>query len=138
VRLVVRAKKVESGIYIVTLNNLEPISVNAQDPRIAHKVIKVTKANCKVGKAKNLNGREKNYYKTFGEENVNFYPVAKLKDIESIEKQILSALDIYRIKGRTGRKNEWLQDITPEVAVNIVLSVIELSGEKYELLYSKF
>jgi hypothetical protein len=26
----------ESGIYIITLNNQEPISVNAQDPRVVH------------------------------------------------------------------------------------------------------
>ena len=38
----------DSGIYIVTLNNEEPISVNAQDQRIAHKAIKVTKANTHV------------------------------------------------------------------------------------------
>lgn len=29
----------DSGIYIVTLSNEEPISVNAQDFRIAHKAI---------------------------------------------------------------------------------------------------
>ena len=62
----------ESGIYIVTLNNEEPISVNANDPRIAHKAIKVTRTNCKFGKARNLKAREKYYFKTFGEHNVNF------------------------------------------------------------------
>jgi hypothetical protein len=37
-----------SGLYIVTLRNDEPISVNANDPRIADKAIKVTRANCRV------------------------------------------------------------------------------------------
>jgi hypothetical protein len=40
-----------SGIYIVTLNNPHPISVNANDRRVADRAIKVTKDNCKVGKA---------------------------------------------------------------------------------------
>lgn len=76
----------DSGIYIVALNNSEPISVNAQDQRIAHKTIKVTNANCKFGKAKNLNGREKNYLKTFGEHNVNFMPVALVEDFAQAAK----------------------------------------------------
>ena len=37
-----------SGLYIVTLRNDEPISVNANDPRIADKAIKVTRANCRL------------------------------------------------------------------------------------------
>jgi len=124
----------ESGIYLVTLNNENSISVNAQDPRIADKAIKVTKRNCKVGKAKNLQSRKKNYFKTFGVENVNFIPLAALENINKVEKLILAALDQYRIRGRTGRKNEWLQNIKPTQAKEIVLSVIEESGTEYALL----
>ncbi len=43
-----------SGIYIVTLNNSEPISVNADDPRYAQTSIKVTRHNCKFGKAESI------------------------------------------------------------------------------------
>ena len=68
----------ESGIYLVTLLNEIPISVNAHDPRIAHKGIKVDKTNCKIGKAKNLEAREKNYFKTFKEDNVNFRLLASV------------------------------------------------------------
>jgi hypothetical protein len=124
----------ESGIYLVTLNNAEPISVNAQDPRIAHKAIKVTRDNCKIGKAKNLVAREKNYFKTFGEENVNFQPIARLIDIEIVEKDILAALDQYRIGGRTGRKNEWLQGISAHTAKQIVVAVIKRSGVVYDFV----
>ena len=53
----------ESGVYIVSLNNTSPISVNAHDPRIAHKCIKVDRTNCRIGKAKILEAREKNYFK---------------------------------------------------------------------------
>jgi hypothetical protein len=121
----------DSGIYIVTLNNSEPISVNAQDPRVAHKAIKVTKANCKFGKAKSLKGREKYYYKTFGEHNVNFRPVALIEDISQAEKAILVRLDPYRIRGRTGRKNEWLKGISAQDVLETILETLDFS---YELL----
>ncbi len=125
---------IQSGLYLVTLNNWEPISVNAQDPRIADKAIKVTRANCKFGKAKNLEGRKKNYFKTFGEHNVNFMPVVKLVEIEVVEKEILKRLEDYRIKGRTGRMNEWLQHIAPEKVIDIAVGAIRESGIEFQLL----
>ena len=124
----------KSGLYIVTLNNDEPISVNAHDPRVADKAIKVTKENCKFGKAKDLDARRKNYYKTFGEENVNFKPIARLADIQTAEKVALAALDEYRVRGSTGRKNEWLEGIKPQSVLAIALFHIEQSGVEYELL----
>jgi hypothetical protein len=123
----------ESGIYIVTLNNEEPISVNAQDLRIAHKSIKVTKANCKFGKAKSLKGRKKNYFKTFGEHNVNFMPVALVKDFADAEKAVLARLDQYRMRGRTGRKNEWLEKISAEDVLRVVLGTLEELEIPHEL-----
>jgi len=125
---------IQSGLYLVTLNNWEPISVNAQDPRIADKAIKVTRANCKFGKAKNLEGRKKNYFKTFGEHNVNFMPVVKLVEIEVVEKEILKRLENYRIKGRTGLMNEWLQHIAPEQVIDIAVGAIRESGIEFQLL----
>lgn len=77
----------KSGIYIVTLNNDQPISVNANDPRIADKAIKVTKKNCKIGKAKDLIDRKKNYFKVFGEHNVNFRPVVKMLKLMQRKRQ---------------------------------------------------
>ncbi len=121
----------DSGIYIVTLNNSEPISVNAQDSRIAHKAIKVTKANCKFGKAKSLRAREKNYFKTFGEQNVNFMPVAFIEDFAHAERSILARLDRYRMRGRTGRKNEWLENVSPEEVLQIVLDAMAELGIPY-------
>ena len=123
----------ESGVYIVTLNNSEPISVNAQDSRIAHKAIKVTKANCKFGKAKSLKSREKNYFKTFGEHNINFMPVVLTEDTSKAEKAILARLDPYRIRGRTGRKNEWLEGISAQDVLSIVFETLEALDFEYEL-----
>ena len=125
---------IESGLYIVTLNNEHPISVNAQDPRIAHKAIKVTKENCKFGKAKVLEGRRKNYYKTFGEENVNYFPIVRMLDIEAAEKAILSKLNEYRMRGRTGRRNEWLEGIDPNQVLEIAIRTLNELDAEYELL----
>lgn len=123
----------KSGLYLVTLNNEEPISVNASDPRIAHKATKVTKANCKFGRAKNLAVREKRYFKDFGEHNVNFKPLVQLEEIDIAEKAILKCLDNYRIRGRTGRKNEWLENINPEAVEATVFSTLKKTGiKKYE------
>jgi len=118
----------KAGIYIVTLNNDQPISVNANDPRIADKAIKVTKKNCKIGKAKDLASREKNYFKVFGECNVNFRPVVKMLEIDAAEKAILARLDQYRIRGKTGRKNEWLQDIEPGELLGVALNALDELG----------
>ena len=124
--------RIKSGLYLVKLNNEEPISVNANDPRIAHKAIKATKANCKFGRAKNLAAREKGYFKVFGEHNVNFKPLVKMEETDIAEKAILKCLDNYRIRGRTGRKNEWLKNISPETVEAIVFSTLKKTGIKYE------
>ena len=124
-------KSSESGLYIVTLNNNNPISVNAQDPRIANKAVKVTKVNCKFGKAKSLEKRRKNYFKTFGEKNVNFIPIILLDEIEIAEKMVLKKLDDYRMRGRTGRKNEWLEGISAQEVEKIILDSLYELGVKF-------
>lgn len=125
---------IRSGLYIVTLNNYHPISVNANDPRIADKAIKVTRANCKFGKARELEVRRKNYEKTFGCEYVQFTPLAVLQDIALAEKAILGKLDPYRIRGRTGRKNEWLEGIDPADVITIVRETLMEIEVEHQLL----
>ncbi|MDA8150929.1 MAG: GIY-YIG nuclease family protein [Nitrospiraceae bacterium] len=116
----------KSGIYLVTLNNEDPISVNAHDPRIADRCIRVNHLNCKIGKAKNLERRKKNYFKTFGEENVNFRILVRLLKIEEAEYSIKSNLKKYRIKGNTGRPNEWLENILPEDVIRTVIQTLKV------------
>ncbi len=126
--------EMKSGLYIVTLNNEHPISVNANDPRVADRAIKVTRENCKFGKAKILEGRKNNYYKTFGEENVNFKPIVRLQDIDSAENAILEKLDKHRMLGRTGRKNEWLEGINSNQVLEIAISTLNEFNFEYELV----
>jgi len=124
-------KTLKSGLYIVTLNNIHLISVNANDPRHAEKAIRVNYDNCKFGKANVLAGRRENYYKTFGKENVNFKPLVLLEDIQQAESLILRELDLYRIRGRTGRKNEWLAGIAPDQVAQIVFKCLDSHGFIY-------
>lgn len=123
-------------MYIVTLNNSQPISVNAHDPRVAEQAINVTRDNCKIGKAKDLAARATNYSKTFGRENVTFYPVAVTDAYQQIERAVLRELDDYRMRGRTGRKNEWLHTITPAEALKTLKRTLENSETEYRLLLS--
>lgn len=112
------------GIYLVTLNNEEPISVNAHDPRIADRCITVRRGHCKVGRARNLLARRGNYLRTFGPTNVNFTVLAQTQDIARIEKAVLERLRAYRIRGRANRPTEWLDGISAKGAADIVNEVV--------------
>jgi len=125
-----------AGIYIVTLNNDIPISVNAHDPRVAARAIAVTRANCKFGKARNLGNRKANYQKTFGIENVNFFPIAEVEDIATVERRVLSRLREFRVRGATGRKNEWLIGIAPFEVERMVIATLIEGGFLFRLLGS--
>ncbi|HET7921475.1 MAG TPA: GIY-YIG nuclease family protein, partial [Gammaproteobacteria bacterium] len=118
----------QAGLYIVTLNNAVPISVNANDPRIASKCITVTSANCKFGKAKNLATRSKNYESVFGPENVNFFPIVTLENIAAAERAVLDRLSQWRVRGNSGRKNEWLVGISSFEVEHIVLETLTKAG----------
>jgi len=112
----------EPGIYLVTLNNKMPISINAQDPRCADKVYKANYTNIKIGKAKSLHARRDNYYKTFGEHNVNFHPLIFTQDINEVEKTIIKQFDEFRVRNPvSNRKTEWLSGILKDEAILLIL-----------------
>jgi hypothetical protein len=115
----------ESGIYIVILNNSNPISVNAHDPRIAERCIRVNRAKCRVGKVKDLEARKKNYFTTFGEANVNFRILVRLANIDIAEKAIKAKLIHFRVRGTTGRPNEWLENIQADEVIGVVLQTLK-------------
>ncbi len=122
-----------SGLYLVTLLNDEPISVNADDPRRADKAIKVTRVHCKLGKARNLEARARNYAKTFGAAHVAFRPIALVDDIERAERCVLDALSPWRLPGARRRPTEWLAGIYPQQAVTTALAALGEAGIEFEL-----
>jgi hypothetical protein len=115
------------GLYIVTVDCDEPISVNASDLRIAENCIKITRHNCKFGRAKNLLARYRNYQKTFTPHNVNFRVVALLVDINAAEAACAQQFKQWRLRGRTGRLNEWLTGIDPAEVKEIVIETLVAS-----------
>ena len=103
----------KAGLYIVSLKNDKPISVNANDPRIADKAIKVTKVNCKFGKSDNLARRKNNYDKVFGQNNVIFKPLVIMEDIDEAEKVVLK-MDVGGFRPNIRVKKEGNISLSPE------------------------
>jgi hypothetical protein len=122
-----------SGLYLVTLMNEELISVNAHDARIAHLCIGVNRLNCKLGKARNLGTRARNYAKTFGSHNVDFRPIALMDDVETAEHVILRALAAWRLRSHRGRHTEWLRGIAPREAERIALHALVEAGIEFRV-----
>jgi hypothetical protein len=112
------------GVYVVELLNEHPISVNADRATIADRCIRVTRANCKYGKAKNLARRQRDYFKTFGAQHVKFRYFAVTEHYAAVEAQVGALLASYRIQGGTGRLNEWLQGIAAEEVERVVTAAV--------------
>lgn len=123
-----------AGVYIVTLVNEHFISVNADRPAIAERCIKVNREHCKFGKALNLQTRRGNYFKTFGVEHVGFHPIAAVEQPAVIESLVASRLFPYRMRGLTGRPNEWLSGISPLEVEATILAALKASGVSYTIL----
>jgi hypothetical protein len=110
-----------SGLYLVTLNNQQPISTNAADPRIADRCARVNREHCKFGRARDFARRRGNYEETFGAHNVNFLPLAAVAeaDLAVAERCVLQQLTAYKIRGPSGYRLEWLTGVRPEQVVAI-------------------
>ena len=120
-----------AGLYVVALTNIEPIPVNARDPRLAARCIKVDHTNCKFGKTRNLARRQGAYWRTFGRRFVRFRPIALLEDIDAAEASVLARLSAWRVRGSTGRRNEWLAGISASEVERIAVSVLAQSGIEF-------
>lgn len=123
-----------SGLYIVTLRNPEPISVNRGDRRIEHRCIRVTRDNCKFGKARDFNRRRAGYLRVFGEENVSFVPLFGIEDVAHAERIVLAELAPWRLRGTSGRRNEWLAGIAPGEVECIAERALRRAGVAFVVL----
>lgn len=123
-----------SGLYIVTVDCDQPISVNASDLRIADRCITINRENRKFGRAKNLRARFRSYQKTFHPHQVNFKVVALLEAINAAETACARRLSTWRVRGRTGRPNEWLAGISVEQVEALVLETLIAQGFSFTTL----
>lgn len=130
----------QSGLYLVTLNNDEPISVNADDCRLADRAIKVRRGNLKVGKAVDLVRRHRNYTKTFGSGNVNFHILASVSGgksaLQRVETAVLEGLAPFRLQGQR-RLTEWLGGVSEPRARELACEALRRSGVEYVLAEGK-
>lgn len=69
------------GIYVARVLSNQSVPVT-QDSRYVNTCGKVDNSNVKIGKAKSLAARQRDYWKDFGKENVAFIPVALVDDIQ--------------------------------------------------------
>ena len=105
----------------MALNNQQPISTNAADPRIADRCGRVNREHCKFGRAQDFARHRGNYEDTFGAHNVNFFPLAALAeaDLAVAERCVLQQLTAYKIRGPSGYRLEWLTGIRPEQVISV-------------------
>jgi hypothetical protein len=125
----------DSGLYVVTLNNAEPVSANANDPRMATTSVMVNKDNCKFGKARSLSARRGNYISTFGEQNVNFLPIASvsLERLEQAERLVVDRLKQYRISGQSGRLTEWMKAVNSDEVAEVAYRTLAEHGVPFKM-----
>lgn len=119
------------GIYVARIVSTSPMPVT-RDKRYVDICARVDNSNVKIGKAKNLASRQKNYWKDFDEENVIFIPLAILENIQQAETAILRHLKEYRKRSPKGGMMDWLENIDIEVVIAEVYSVLDRKGIVYE------
>lgn len=114
----------EPGLYFVRLSGAELISVNHNDLKRRDRCIMVNSENSKYGIAQNLRSRYLNYCRTFGRERVQFAVLGLASAPAAFESKLHRHFGKYRMRGLTGRLNEWLAGINPDVAYRQALEII--------------
>ncbi len=81
----------------------------------------------------------KTIIKLSDEHNVNYRPIVKMEygDARIAEKAILKKLNPYRIRGRTGRPNEWLENISADSVKEIIFKTLDELDLEYKIIKLK-
>ena len=105
-----------------------------KDPRYVDTCARISCYNVKVGKAKNLAARQKNYWKDFGRDNVEFIPIVLTENIQEAETAILRHLRDYRKKSPKGGVMDWLENIEFGMVIEEALRALKACGIQHEVL----
>lgn len=115
----------EPGLYFVRLSGDELISVNHNDLKRRDRCIMVNSRNSKYGIAQNLKSRYLSYCRTFGRQRVQFVVLGHAATPAAIESKLHQHFSNYRMRGLSGRQNEWLAGIDPDVAFQQALEIFD-------------
>lgn len=112
-----------SGIYFVMLLGHELVSVNSDRPKIADQCIFVNDKNSKYGQAKNLNRRYLDYCRVFGNDRILFNVLVQTGNTQIYETALHKHFEKFRVKGRSGHLNEWIEGIEPQQALKEAIEI---------------
>jgi hypothetical protein len=113
------------GLYVVSVDcDDAPIDTDPRRPNC----LRISRRNCKFGRAKNLRARYKNYLGVFEGYPVTFKVIAVLSDINGAESACMKRLADFRSLGTTGRRHEWLLGISPTEVEEIACDVLVEGG----------
>jgi hypothetical protein len=120
----------QAGLYVAQPKSLGLVPVT-RDPRYVENCARVNCTNVKVGKARNLALREKNYHKDFGPENIVFIPLLLTDDIQGAETAVLRELHRYRKRSPKGGLMDWLEGISLEETTAAIFASLKRQGIEY-------
>lgn len=103
-----------SGLYFVTLRGDALVSVNDNNPLVRERCIRVNHLNAKLGRARNMRARYRAYCRTFSKARVDFRVLSDHPKAYATEAALLARFTSWRMRGASGRPNEWLEGIAPE------------------------
>lgn len=67
-------------------------------------------------------------------EHVRFHPIAAVEQPSVVESLVATRLFPYRVRGLTGRPNEWLLGVSPLEVESAILAALVASGLEYTVL----
>lgn len=120
----------DTGIYVVRIHATEPMPVT-----LYHKHVdicaRIDNTNVKVGKSNNMTARRRDYCKVFGEDRVEFIPIALVNPTQPAETAILRHLKVNRKRSPKGGMLDWLEDIQLETAIAEAYVALDNAGISY-------
>ncbi|MEZ5462623.1 hypothetical protein [Dokdonella sp.] len=122
-----------AGIYVAQPVRMEPVPVS-RDPRYIATCARVNCRNVKVGKARNLASRRRDYVRDFGQDNISFYPLLATEESGRAESLILHGLKAYRMRSPKGGLMDWLSGVSMEAVMAAVFSTLDEAGIPYKPL----
>jgi hypothetical protein len=125
-----------SGIFIVTLKNTNPLPININNTG-EDRFAKVNYKNIKIGFAKRFIDQNNNYNGTFGEENVVFTPILIAEQYVKLKNAVVKELTDFRISNPNRGKTEWFVGIDKDQLTKIIFDTAKAMDIKFDVFASK-